>query len=140
MPANRYSHWWRTNAGTGKTNCQLPSSNPSGPTTRSSARCSRKQLDWSSSYLTNNADRMRYDEYRKKGLPITTSRVESTQKQINGRVKGTEKFWNDESLEPVLQLVSDDLSDNFDPEAFWNRRQQRFNGYRERSPDARPKQ
>ena len=85
-------------------------------------------------YLTNNADRMRYNEYRKKGLPITTSRVESTQKQINGRFKGTEKFWNDESLETVLQLVSDDLSDNFDPEAFWNRRQQRFNGYRERSP------
>ena len=69
-----------------------------------------------------------------RGLPITTSRVESTQKQINSRVKGTEKFWNDESLEPVLQLVSDDLSDNFDPEAFWNRRQQRFNGYREPTP------
>ena len=93
-----------------------------------------EELTSAITYLTNNADRMRYDEYRKKGLPITTSRVESTQKQINGRVKGTEKFWNDESLEPVLQLVSDDLSDNFDPEAFWNRRQQRFNGYRERSP------
>ena len=43
-------------------------------------------------YLTNNASRMKYDEYRKNGLPITTSRVESTQKQINSRVKGTEKF------------------------------------------------
>jgi hypothetical protein len=85
-------------------------------------------------YLTNNASRMKYDEYRKNGLPITTSRVESTQKQINNRVKGTEKFWNDESLEPVLQLVSDDLSDNFNSDQFWERRQQRFNGYREPTP------
>ena len=65
---------------------------------------------------------------------IVEKRVESTQKQINSRVKGTEKFWNDDSLEPVLQLVSDNLSDNFNPDAFWDRRKQRFNGYRERPP------
>ena len=93
-----------------------------------------EELTSAITYLTNNASRMKYDEYRKNGLPITTSRVESTQKQINNRVKGTEKFWNDESLEPVLQLVSDDLSENFNPDAFWNRRQLRFNGYRERPP------
>jgi hypothetical protein len=84
-------------------------------------------------YLTNNAERMRYDEYRTKGLPITTSRVESTQKQVNRRVKGTEKFWRDESLEPVLQLVSDDLSETFDADAFWQRRQNRFLGLRIRN-------
>ena len=91
-------------------------------------------------YLTNNASRMKYDEYRKNGLPITTSRVESTQKQINSRVKGTEKFWNDESLEPVLQVVSDDLSDNFDPEAFWNSGNRGLTAIGNQPQDARPKQ
>ncbi len=96
-----------------------------------------EELTSAITYLTNNASRMKYDEYRKNGLPITTSRVESTQKQINNRVKGTEKFWNDESLEPVLQLVSDDLSENFNPDQFWERRQKRFNGYRERPPQGK---
>jgi hypothetical protein len=72
-------------------------------------------------YLGNNASRMKYDEYRKAGLPITTSLVESTQKQINQRIKGTEKFWRDEHLEPLLQLVADDLSDTHDRDAFWTR-------------------
>jgi len=61
-------------------------------------------------YLSNNADRMKHAQYRRAGLPITTSLVESTQKQINKRVKGIEKFWRDESLEPLLQLKTDDLS------------------------------
>ena len=43
-------------------------------------------------YLQNNKDRMRYDEYRKAGLPITSSHMESTVKMFNRRVKGTEKF------------------------------------------------
>lgn len=83
-------------------------------------------------YLSNNASRMKYDEYRKAGLPITTSLVESTQKQINQRIKGTEKFWRDEHLEPLLQLVADDLSDTHDRDAFWTRRQQRHTGFRTR--------
>ena len=72
-------------------------------------------------YLSNNASRMKYAEYRRAGLPITTSLVESTQKQINYRIKGTEKFWRDEHLEPLLQLVADDLSDTHDRAAFWSR-------------------
>lgn len=83
-------------------------------------------------YLSNNASRMKYDEYRKAGLPITTSPVESTQKQVNRRIKGTEKFWRDEHLEPLLQLVADDLSDTHDREAFWSRRQRRHVGFRQR--------
>ena len=43
-------------------------------------------------YLKNHQDQMRYDEYRRQGLPITSSHVESTVKQFNRRVKGTEKF------------------------------------------------
>ncbi len=49
-------------------------------------------------YLQNQKERMRYGEYRKQGLPITSSHIESTIKQINQRVKGTEKFWS--SMKP----------------------------------------
>lgn len=83
-------------------------------------------------YLSNNAPRMKYKEYRLAGLPITTSPVESTQKQINKRIKGTEKFWRDDSLEPLLQLKADDLSETHDREAFWNRRGAKNDGFRHR--------
>jgi len=89
-------------------------------------------LDRAITYLSNNASRMNYAEYRRAGLPITTSLVESTQKQINYRIKGTEKFWRDEHLEPLLQLVADDLSDTHDRAAFWTRRQLRYDGFRQR--------
>ena len=83
-------------------------------------------------YLQNNASRMEYASYRRDGLPVTTSPVESAQKQINERIKGTEKFWRDESLEPLLQLKADDLSETHDREAFWHRRGQRNDGFRHR--------
>jgi hypothetical protein len=79
---------------------------------------------------------MKYAQYRQAGLPITTALVESTQKQINWRVKGTEKFWRDEHLEPLLQLVQDDLSDTHDCQQFWHRRRQRFTGFRNRCAKA----
>jgi hypothetical protein len=83
-------------------------------------------------YLTNNVQRMKYKEYRLAGLPITTSPVESTQKQINKRIEGTEKFWEDDSLEPLLQLKADDLSETHDRESFWNRRGAKHDGFRYR--------
>ena len=43
-------------------------------------------------HLRNNADRMRYDHYRRQGLPITTGAVESVIKLVSRRVKGSEKF------------------------------------------------
>lgn len=89
-------------------------------------------LDRAITYLSNNASRMSYAEYRRAGLPITTSLVESAQKQINYRIKGTEQFWRDQHLEPLLQLVADDLSDTHDRAAFWKRRQQRYDGFRQR--------
>ncbi len=89
-------------------------------------------LDRAITYLGNNASRMKYAEYRQAGLPITTALVESTQKQINKRVKGTEKFWRDEHLEPLLQLLQDALSDTHDRQQFWHRRRHRFTGFRTR--------
>jgi hypothetical protein len=56
-------------------------------------------------YLRNNASRMDYPAYRRKGLPTTSSLMESFVKELNHRVKGTEKFWNDgRSGEAILQV------------------------------------
>jgi hypothetical protein len=35
-----------------------------------------------------------YPRYRKLGLPVTSTLMESLVKEFNLRVKGTEKFWN----------------------------------------------
>lgn len=45
-------------------------------------------------YLKNNRARMDYPTYRCQGLPVTSSLIESLIKEVNWRVKGTEKFWN----------------------------------------------
>jgi hypothetical protein len=64
-------------------------------------------------YLRNNQHHMNYAEYRKQGLPVTSSLVESLIKEINYRVKGTEKFWdNPEGAEAILQLRAAVLSDD----------------------------
>jgi hypothetical protein len=81
-------------------------------------------------YLQNNKDRMRYDEYRKAGLPITSSHMESTVKMFNRRVKGTEKFWSEEGAEAVLQLRADNLSENEPLKTYWENRQATATGQR----------
>ena len=64
-------------------------------------------------YLRNNQDHMNYPSYRQQGLPVTSSLVESLIKEINYRVKGTEKFWDDpEGGEGILQLRAAVLSDD----------------------------
>jgi hypothetical protein len=81
-------------------------------------------------YLRNNAERMKYSEYRRDGLPIMSSYVESAVKQFNYRVKGTEKFWAEEGAEEMLQLRADFLSDDKPMHAFWQRRQADATGQR----------
>jgi len=81
-------------------------------------------------YLSHHQDKMRYDEYRKAGLPLMSSHVESTVKQINYRVKGTEKFWSEAGAEALLQLRADYLSDDEPMEEFWQRRQDAATGQR----------
>jgi len=80
-------------------------------------------------YLKNQRTRMKYHEYRKAGLPITSSHIESTIKQINRRVKGTEKFW-DQGAEPILQLTADHLSETNDLNGFWAKRHQELQAVR----------
>jgi hypothetical protein len=64
-------------------------------------------------YLTNNCERMDYPRYRRLGLPVTSALMESLVKEVNYRVKGTEKFWNDPSgAEAILQVRAAALCDD----------------------------
>ncbi len=81
-------------------------------------------------YLENNKERMHYDAYRRQGLPIVSSYVESAVKQFNQRVKGTEKFWTEAGAEAMLQLRADYLSDDQPLDEFWQRRQATATGQR----------
>lgn len=88
-----------------------------------------EKLSESLTYLTNNAGRMKYDQYRQAGLPITTTLIESTIKQINRRMKGTEKFW-EEGAEPQLQLCADRISETEPLTKFWEDRESKQSGFR----------
>lgn len=83
----------------------------------------RVVIDEALTYLRNNASRMNYPAYRQTGLPTTSSHMESTVKQFNRRVKGTEKFWSEEGAEAILQLRADFLSETDPLEQFWKDRQ-----------------
>jgi len=64
-------------------------------------------------YFENNVGRMKYPQYRREGLPITSAHMESFVKELNYRVKSTEKFWNDgASGESILQVRAASLSDD----------------------------
>jgi hypothetical protein len=81
----------------------------------------RHHLDRALTYFRNNASHMNYAAYRQQGLPITSAHIESTVKLINRRIKGTEKFWERETSEGVLQLRADYLSDSNPMADFWRR-------------------
>jgi len=99
------------------------------PLVESAQERSRETLQESLTYLKNNASRMRYDQYRQIGLPITTTLIESTIKQINRRMKGTEKFWHP-GAEPQLQLCADRISETDPLATFWKKRPARQTGFR----------
>ena len=69
-------------------------------------------------YVTSNAARMDYPRYRRQGLPVTSTIVESLIKQFNKRVKGTEKFWLRGGAEAILQGRAAYLSEDGRDEAF----------------------
>jgi hypothetical protein len=83
------------------------------------------------SYLSNHQGRMHYDQYRRTGLPITSSHMESTVKLFNRRVKGTEKFWSEAGAEAILKLRADYLSETDPMEAYWKNRQEAATGRRQ---------
>lgn len=66
-------------------------------------------------YLSNNTSRMDYPKYRRLGLPVTSSMVESLIKEFNYRVKGSEKAWTRSGNgEWILQTRNAVLCDDAD--------------------------
>jgi len=100
------------------------------PEENESEESARQKVADALRYLQNQKPRMRYDEYRRQGLPLTSSHIESTIKQINRRVKGTEKFWSGRGAEALLQLAADYLSETKPLATFWRERPSRATGQR----------
>jgi len=73
-------------------------------------------------YVKSNAHRMDYATYRRAGLPIASTAVESLIKQFNKRVKGTEQFWIRGGAEAILQVRAAYLSDDDRVERFYDHR------------------
>ena len=91
-------------------------------------------------YFRNQKSRMKYPEYRKQGLPITSSHMESTIKELNFRIKGTEKFWGEPGGEAVLQMRADSLCDSDPLTSFWQRRAGTRTGFHSSAGATRRKQ
>jgi hypothetical protein len=98
------------------------------PPPDASADDPRQRIGRAVTYYTNHRSRMNYPEYRRLGLPITSSLMESAIKQLSRRVKGTEKFWNRPTAAAILQLRADSLSDSDPLREFWTRWQQKITG------------
>ena len=101
-----------------------------GPaTTADGVTSPRKIVDSVLTYLRNQQSRLNYPHYRQQGLPITSSHMESTIKELNYRIKGTEKFWSEPGGEAVLQLKADSLCDGDPLTTFWQHRPQTRTGF-----------
>ena len=85
----------------------------------------REMLRSTLTYLKNNESRTDYVQYRNFGLPVSLIAVESLIKEVNYRIKGTEKFWdNPEGAEAILQVLATMLSLPRDPPRSATRRPQ----------------
>lgn len=66
-------------------------------------------------YFSNNAGRMRYPEYRARGMEIGSGTVESAGKRVVGqRCKGPGMRWSEEGLPAVLHLRTLVLNERYD--------------------------
>jgi hypothetical protein len=117
----RYERWLRW-AWSGKVGELLSQLRAAPAPSNRSPREGKSILDETITYVTNNRQRMDYPEYRRLGLPISSAPVESTIKQINRRVKGSEKFWLTTGAEAMLQLRSAQLSQDDRWRRNWQRR------------------
>ena len=63
-------------------------------------------------YFERHRERIRYDVFRRHGLPLTSCHVESGIKQTNRRVKGSEKQWLLPNAEAMLALRCLGLSED----------------------------
>lgn len=87
-------------------------------------------------YLINQQPRMNYPDYRRQGLPITSAYIESVVKQLNQRVKGSEKFWTTQGGEALLQLKAAQISNGPEWDTIWHARTTEATGQRPNRPAA----
>ena len=129
-----YKRWiqavWSGQVATILTELEARSAALGPPTAECADSDPRKLVFESLRYLKNNTDRMRYDDYRRQGLPIMTSAVESVIKMINKRVKGSEKFWSEPGAEAILQLRADHLGETESMSRFWLERETQASSHR----------
>jgi hypothetical protein len=84
---------------------------PGQAQTAEERRDPRRVVAEARTYLTNNRERMDYPRYRREGLPITSSLVESLVGEVNARVKSKQKYWlRPQGAEAILQLRAAVLS------------------------------
>jgi hypothetical protein len=75
----------------------------------------RRLLAETLTYLRNNQEKMDYPSYRKEGLPVTSSLVESLVGEFNARLKSPQKYWDrleGDGGEAMLQLRAAILSED----------------------------
>jgi hypothetical protein len=97
------------------------------------AKDPRKLVAEALNFLQNNQERMDYPRYRKEGLPITSSLVESLVGEFNARVKSKQMYWNNPAgAEAILQLRAAVLSEDDRLERYFTQRP--GNPYRRRKP------
>jgi hypothetical protein len=109
------------------------------PTSEDGETSPRRIVSEALTYFQNQQSRMRYPEYRKQGMPITSSHMESAIRELNYRIKGTEKFWSQTGGESVLQLKSDTLSSSDPLSTFWQDRCNTRSGVRNNVANFKPK-
>lgn len=112
-----YCDWmtrvWRSDVGTVIAELKAHQERIGAAPDDASAEDPRERLRLEIGYLEQNQSRMDYSRYRREGLPTTSAWMESTVKELNHRVKGTEMFWNNPAgAEAILRLRSAALCDD----------------------------
>lgn len=82
----------------------------------------RRVLQQNVGYFTNHEKHMDYPAYRARGWPIGSGETEAAVKQFNKRVKGTEQFWNETGIEPILSLRAAWISQDDRWQNYWANR------------------
>ncbi len=82
----------------------------------------RRVLQQNVGYFARHREHMDYPRYRRNGWPIGSGETEASVKQFNKRVKGTEQFWTEAGIEPILCLRSAWLSQDQRWQSYWETR------------------
>jgi hypothetical protein len=82
----------------------------------------RRVLHQNVGYFTRHQSHMDYPTYRSNGWPIGSGETEAAVKQFNKRVKGTEQFWTEAGIEPILSLRAAWISQDDRWQRYWDNR------------------